>query len=209
MRRNLYLVTIALAVALAGGCKSSPSQQPDAQTQPTEESEMPEEETAEAAESEATTEATPEADDKPADFAGAVERRAILQHDQRWYAAYSDASVDQQAAEALAKVAPGAEVDVYLGVWCGDSVREVTRFWKALDVAGEVSFEVDHIGLDRQFEAGEVSLEGLDVIAVPTFIVYRDGEEVGRVVERSPENIETHLLGLLTGEATGMISATR
>ncbi len=47
-----------------------------------------------------------------------------------------------------------------------------------------------------------------DVRYLPTFIVRRDGREVGRIVETSPNGIEHDLLALLTGKAHGVI-ATR
>ena len=169
------------------------------------------------AESSAMNEATKSAgttgSEEPADdrspFAGELDRDTILDGDEDWGARYDDVEVDEEIAEQLASVDPGASIEVYLGVWCSDSLREVPRFWRALDVAGNAPFDVNHIGLDTEFSAGDVSLEGLDIEAVPTFIVYRDGKEVGRVVENSPENIETHLLALLTGEASGVISASR
>jgi hypothetical protein len=142
-------------------------------------------------------------------FTGEVERGSILENDERWLERYKQTEVDNDVAEALSKVEPGARLEVYLGVWCEDSMREVPRFWRALDAAGVVPLAIEHLGLDESFSAGEVSLEGLDIEAVPTFIVYRDGKEVGRVVEDAPENIETHLLALLTGEASGVISASR
>lgn len=48
---------------------------------------------------------------------------------------------------------------------------------------------------------------GRDLRFVPTFIVERDGHEVGRIVEVSPNGIERDLLDLLSGARSGVISA--
>lgn len=139
---------------------------------------------------------------------GETSRKQIVELHPDWSADRA-AEPDESAAKALAEVEPWAEVTVFLGTWCSDSRREVPRFWRALDLAGDVPFEVNYVGLDRQFEAGDVSLEGKNIVAVPTFVVYRKDEEVGRVVETSVSGIEADVLSLLVGEASGMISASR
>jgi len=124
-----------------------------------------------------------------------------------WMSAMVSAAIDPAAAAALAEVEPGAEVLVVLGTWCSDSRREVPRLWRALDeVGGLVPFEIEYLAVDRTKEEPAELLAGLDLRYVPTFIVRRGGEEVGRVVESSPNGIERDLLALLTGEAAGVLT---
>ena len=112
-----------------------------------------------------------------------------------------------RAAQALAAVEPGAEVTVYLGTWCGDSRREVPRFWKAVDAAGgSVPFAVRYVGVDHAKKEPADLLKQDDVRYLPTIIVRRGGKEVGRIVETSPHGVEQDLLALLTGKATGVLS---
>ena len=124
-----------------------------------------------------------------------------------WVQAEVDAKPEGAAAAALAAVEPGAEVVVYFGSWCGDSRREVPRFWKALDAAGAaVPFTVRYVAVDRQKKepADAVAKDGIRYL--PTFIVRRGGREAGRVVETSPKGIEADLLALLNGSAHGVLS---
>lgn len=126
-----------------------------------------------------------------------------------WVQAEVEAQPDAGKAKALAEVAPGAEVTIFLGTWCGDSRREVPRFWRALDLAGgAVPFKISYVTVDRHKKepAGPVTESGVQFL--PTFIVRRDGREVGRIVETSPHGIENDLLALLTGKASGVV-ATR
>jgi len=123
-----------------------------------------------------------------------------------WAEVRATSTVDATAAAALAQVAPGAEVIVVLGTWCGDSKREVPRLWRALEVAGAVPFSVTYLGVDRAKEAPNGVVDGLDARFVPTIIVRRDGAEVGRVIEGAPEGIEVALLALLRGERSSVIS---
>jgi hypothetical protein len=124
-----------------------------------------------------------------------------------WAVAEAESRPDSEASKALGSVPPGAEVTVFLGTWCSDSRREVPRFWKALDLAGaDVPFAIHYIGVDRQKKEPSAPVTNNDIRYVPTFIVYREGREVGRIVEESPNGIEKDLLALLTGQAQGLIT---
>jgi thiol-disulfide isomerase/thioredoxin len=126
-----------------------------------------------------------------------------------WVQSQVEAQLDAEAARALATVAPGAEVIVFVGTWCGDSKREVPRLWKALDeTGGMVPFAVRYVGVDRDKKEPAAALAESAVRYLPTFIVVRDGRERGRIVETSPHGVERDLLDLLTGKARGVL-ATR
>jgi hypothetical protein len=139
---------------------------------------------------------------------GEVAREEIERAVPAWVGRGVEARIDAADATALASVDPGATITIYLGTWCSDSAREVSRFWRALDqVGGIVPFEVRYVAVDRAENRPPELVEEVDLRYVPTFVVRRDGREVGRVVEVSPHGIETDLLALLTGRASGVISA--
>ncbi len=142
----------------------------------------------------------------PAIPAGVVTQADIEAALPAWAEERRAAQVDQTASAALAQVAPGAELVVVLGTWCGDSKREVPRLWRALELAGAVPFTVTYLGVDRVKEAPGGVVDGLDLRYVPTFIVRRDGAEVGRVIEGAAEGVEVALLALLRGERSGVTS---
>ncbi len=145
---------------------------------------------------------------EPPSLLGEVSREQIEEAEPEWVAAGIEAELDAEAAQALAAVEPGATIDVYLGTWCSDSQRELARFWRALDENfGDLPFEVAYVAVDRSDQRPPALLEDLDLRYVPTFIVRRDGREVGRMVEVSPNGIEHDLLGLLRGETEGVVSA--
>jgi len=118
---------------------------------------------------------------------------------------------DVEASRALADVPKGASVTVVFGTWCADCYRELPRFWKALDIAGDaIPFTVTYIGIDEDFQAPNFDPDALKIQRIPTFIVSRDGEEVGRVIETTTEvrGIESEVLDLLAGRTSGVITAT-
>ena len=167
--------------------------------------EPPAEERAEAEEVEEA--AADAAEEEEPVLTGPVAREELEAALPEWMAAMSAAEIDREAAAALAAVEPGAEVLIVLGTWCSDSRREVPRLWRALDeTGGLVPFGIEYLAVDRDKEEPAELLEGLDLAYVPTLVVRRDGEEVGRIVESSPNGIERDLLALLTGEASGVVS---
>lgn len=152
-------------------------------------------------------EATPaEADDGPV-LTGRLTREEIEAAHPGWVHATVEAEIDADAAQALTAVEPGAQVTVFLGTWCSDSRREVPRLWRVLDqVGGLVPFGVEYVAVDRSKKEPAELVAGVDLRYVPTFVVRRGFEEVGRVVEIAPHGIEHDLLALLGGEATGVLT---
>lgn len=145
--------------------------------------------------------------ERPGVVVGLTDRAAIEAAVPAWAEAAADADVEDSTARALAGVPPGAEVDVFLGTWCGDSRREVARLFRALELVPEPRpFTIRFVGVERDKVAPGLS-EGADLRYVPTIIVRRDGVEVGRIVERAPRPIERELLDLLRGASRGVISS--
>ncbi|MBX7195171.1 MAG: thioredoxin family protein [Sandaracinaceae bacterium] len=147
----------------------------------------------------------------PSDVVGLTSRAEIEAAVPAWRDAIAAADPADETARALHDVPPGAEVDVFLGTWCGDSRREVSRLFVALEIAeraGALPFAVRFIGVDRAKVAPGLS-EDAGLRYVPTIVVRRDGVEVGRVVETATRGIEQDLLDLLTGTRTGFLSLTR
>jgi len=126
-----------------------------------------------------------------------------------WVEEEMAATPDFEAGAALAVAMSGAEIAVYLGTWCSDSARELARLWRALDEVGVIDpIEISYIGVDRDMQEPQEMLTGIGLQLVPTFIVRRNGQEVGRIIEVAPNGIELDLLALLSGEKRGVISGS-
>ena len=96
------------------------------------------------------------------------------------------------------------DVTVFFGSWCGDSRREVPRFVKLLDAIGFPRERVRLVGVDRSDDAVKRSPggeeRGQEIYRVPTFVVSRDGAEIGRVVEHPALSLERDLLAIVRGQ---------
>jgi thiol-disulfide isomerase/thioredoxin len=92
------------------------------------------------------------------------------------------------------------EIRAYMGTWCGDSKREVPKFYKLLDQAEFDQSNLTLIAIDRSKTQPESLVDGYNVMRVPTFIFYRDGKELGRFVERPVETLEADILKIVSGQ---------
>lgn len=142
------------------------------------------------------------------DIVGTTTREAIEAELPAWREAIASTTFERGTAEELATVPPGAEILVVLGTWCGDSRREISRLFRALEHAetlGPLPFSIRYVAVDRSKHAPEVGPE-LGLVRVPTIVVTRDGAEVGRIVESAPRGVERELVELLAGRSEGVIS---
>ena len=89
------------------------------------------------------------------------------------------------------------QVKIFLGTWCGDTRYLVPRFvklWQALGLDTDaLSFTALHNKGDLYKRGPNGEEEGLNIHRVPTFIFEREGKEVGRIVERTLNTLETDL----------------
>ena len=75
------------------------------------------------------------------------------------------------------------KIDVYLGLWCPDSRNNLPPFLKILDRVG-VAVPVRYVNVPRKTSRDvKYYVEEMQVERVPSFIFYRDGKEIGRIVE--------------------------
>lgn len=98
------------------------------------------------------------------------------------------------------------KVKVFLGTWCGDSKREVPRFYKVLESVKFPKDQLEVIAVDRTADAYKQSPtgeeKGLNIHRVPTFIFYKDGKEVNRIVESPKTTFELDIKAILEGKYT-------
>ncbi len=83
----------------------------------------------------------------------------------------------------LLRSAPPAEVDVFFGSWCSDSFEQVPLLVTALKSAGNPGLTLTLIGIDRGKDEPEGRGKAAGVKRVPTIVVRRAGEELGRMIE--------------------------
>lgn len=118
-----------------------------------------------------------------------------------WYdPGIATASLDRAKVESLKPLLEGVEIVIFLGTWCIDSQRQVPKFVKILEESGYPTEEIHVVYMTRDKATPQKYEEGLDITNVPTFIFYRNGKEMNRIVEFPIEDLESDMLKILKGE---------
>jgi thiol-disulfide isomerase/thioredoxin len=118
---------------------------------------------------------------------------------------YNTYSADTVSVEALGPLLRGKTIEVFLGSWCGDSKREVPRMMKILERSGFDTAQLHLTFVDYSLKAYKQSPQheekGKDIHHVPTFIIYENKREIGRIVESPVITLEKDMLRILKQEA--------
>lgn len=72
---------------------------------------------------------------------------------------------------------------VFGGTWCGDTQNLLPKFFALTDAAGISQNRITMVGVDHGKKTVHNLTEAFGVTNVPTFIVLKNGKEIGRVVE--------------------------
>ncbi len=131
-----------------------------------------------------------------------ISREKILAAGPDWQSNYDQYQPDQGMLEAVkSKLGSGIRIDVYLGLWCSDSLKNVPPFLKIIDGLG-AGVTVRYLSLPRKADkAIQYFVEELKVERVPTFIFYQGDKEIGRIVENPKAGmLEDFMDVLFTGE---------
>jgi thiol-disulfide isomerase/thioredoxin len=113
---------------------------------------------------------------------------------------YSEYNPDEEVIEKLTDALEGITIKGFMATWCGDSKRETPRFYKILDETGYDQNDFELITVNRSKKTPDNLQEGFNLLRVPTFIFYKDGEEIGRYVEYPRETLEKDILKIVTGQ---------
>jgi thiol-disulfide isomerase/thioredoxin len=101
-----------------------------------------------------------------------------------WYAQNkSSFTPNAEAVSALKTNTDKIQFIVFGGTWCSDTQNLLPKFFSYLNAAGYSADKITLIGVDRNKKAWGNMSETMNIKNVPTFIVMKDGKEVGRVVE--------------------------
>ena len=87
------------------------------------------------------------------------------------------------AVEEFKKNASNIKMIIFGGTWCEDTQNLLPQFYRLADLSGLPDSSISLIGVDR----AKTTLGNLhkifEIKNVPTFILIKDGKEVGRVIE--------------------------
>lgn len=152
--------------------------------------------------------------DRGRQLLGAVLREDFTAQLPDWDQEYSPYEPDLQAIQTLAGVTEPVRIVCVLGTWCGDSEREVPRFWKILDSAANPALDLTMLAVGRSSDPEADRLlaemgfeqnlrEQYAAEFVPTFIFLQGDRELGRIVEAPTVSLEQDAALILDPTAPG------
>ena len=122
----------------------------------------------------------------PAPLLGHVTREQVMNY-AAWQSLFAQPySPDPGAIATIKANANDVTVLLIMATWCPDSKRELPRFFAIMDGVGMDETLLTMVGVDRTKKDPEGLTEKWGITRVPTFVFLRNGQEVGRVVEKLP-----------------------
>jgi thiol-disulfide isomerase/thioredoxin len=122
-------------------------------------------------------------------------------HSEWFLKEYDDYQYDQDIVNKLTETGKdGITIKIVMGSWCPDSRREVPRFMKLLDLWQFPADKVTYIGVDNAKLSPVGEYESLAIERVPTFIIFRNNIETGRIIEVPVTSLEQDMVNILIEE---------
>jgi thiol-disulfide isomerase/thioredoxin len=95
------------------------------------------------------------------------------------------------------KIPNDLSVLMFFGTWCHDSQREVPRMLKILEAVGFPQADIKMVTLDFSKNDPLGLAAENEVKFTPTFIFFREQNEVGRIIEKPATTLEAAVSELL------------
>jgi ribosomal protein L30E len=128
-----------------------------------------------------------------------IGKNKILDAGEEWHQEYLNYRVDESFIDTLkSKIGKNLKIDVYLGLWCKDSKVNVPKFIKLVDTINNKNLIVNYYNCPRKANRQvKYYVEKFKVERIPTFIFYRNGKELGRIIEHPQKSIADDFLNIL------------
>jgi len=135
---------------------------------------------------------------------GPVSLKQVYGDDPEWQENAKNYHPDPEIIKKI-KLIPGQfQVKIFMATWCSDSRREVPRFMKIVEQAElENRMDINIWAVDRKLKLDSGLAGRYQIKRVATFIFYRNGLELGRIIE-SPNalTLEADVLRILQKPAS-------
>ena len=115
-----------------------------------------------------------------------------------WTSEYESYKPDYEILDSLEGKLEDINIKIVFRSTCSDSREQLPRFFKILKELNYNLNSITLIGINREKQGLSNEAEGLDIQFVPTIIFYKDGIEIGRIVETPYESLEKDLLKILS-----------
>ena len=128
---------------------------------------------------------------------GPLTREALFENYPGWQAVAAAYQPKSDIIDRLRSLGREVRIEIYLGTWCSDSKAHVSEFFKVLEIADTPLIQATCVGIPEAKDKRAPYYAGRDIERLPTFIVFIDGREMGRIVETPERSVEEDLVRIL------------
>lgn len=114
---------------------------------------------------------------------------------------FKDYKLTEEMKSEIQKNLKDYTITIFMGTWCEDSQNQVPKFYKILEEVEFPSRKATLITMSRDKTTPEQFEKGLNITNVPTFIFYKNGKEVNRIVESPVVSLEQDMLDIVSGKS--------
>ncbi|PCI60353.1 MAG: thioredoxin [Gammaproteobacteria bacterium] len=118
---------------------------------------------------------------------GKMQQVELLNHYEIFSAGYKSYTLSVEQSNIVKAWPENVSIDIYFGTWCHDSQREVPKLLKALQVNSKIKTTL--IALDGHKTDPLGLAKNNAVKFTPTFVIFINNQEIGRIVERPKVNL--------------------
>ncbi|MDT8346481.1 MAG: thioredoxin [Flavobacteriaceae bacterium] len=178
---NIKIVLLLLAIIFTA-CKNENSTE-------TEQAETP---------TEAISETTPE--QTPAVLVGPIRFETLQKTPYKDLFVFEAVTFNEDQVALLKPLSKDVHFTVALGSWCEDSQFLIPRFYALTKALSIDESAIELVAVDEEKITPEAFIKENDIAYVPTIIVQKNNNELGRIVELTIEDLASDLLKILSGE---------
>jgi len=131
---------------------------------------------------------------------GQISKEHILLSFPKWKELAAAYNPNKDIIDKLRTIDKEIEIEIVLGTWCPDSEEHVSAFFKIIELVDNPLITTSYIGIPRKKEARQQYIQGKNIIRIPTFIIYFQKEEKGRIIETPTNSVEKDLLDIITSQ---------
>ena len=106
--------------------------------------------------------------------------------------------IDCNTVEILRNKLDNISIVLFMGTWCGDSKEQVPRFYMIMDMLTYDTHSIKIYCNKRGKYADDPYANQFNILKIPTFIIFKDGVEIGRIVETPKVSLEKDLLEIIS-----------
>lgn len=132
---------------------------------------------------------------------GKIDKEGLASEEFPWFLeTMKNYQVNDTLIDALQKPLQNVTIKVFMGTWCEDSQREVPALFAILDKANYNISEIEFIAVSQDKITPQEYEKEFNIEYVPTIILSKGGQELGRIVESTHGSLEEDLLAIASGK---------